>query len=334
MDLSTTYLGLRLHHPFIVGASPLTDTLDGARRLEDGGAAAIVLRSLFEEQISLAESGRIRQMSPSDEAFRALLEPFPSLDRYVLSPDGYLEHIRRVKAAVTVPVIASLNGITAEAWLRFAARLQEAGADALELNVYQVVPSAEEAGVSIERRIRDALSDLVHALTIPVAVKISPFYTSLANFAGQLDAAGASGLVLFNRFYQPDIDIDTMSSVTSATLSTSAELLLRLRWAAVLRGRVRASLAIGGGVATRADGIKALLAGADAVQLVSAILRHGPAFFGVMRDGLTRWMESKELSSLADVVGRASLQHSVDPGFVERGSYIQILQQTPTDMNE
>jgi dihydroorotate dehydrogenase (fumarate) len=334
MDLSTTYLGLRLRHPFIVGASPLTDTLDGARRLEDGGAAAIVLRSLFEEQISLAESGRIRQMSPSDETFRALLEPFPPLDRYVLSPDGYLEHIRRVKAAVAVPVIASLNGITAQAWLRFAARLEEAGADALELNVYQVVPSAEEPSVSIERRIRDALSDLVNTLRIPVAVKISPFYTSLANFAGQLDAAGASGLVLFNRFYQPDIDIDTMSSVTSATLSTSAELLLRLRWAAVLRGRVRASLAVGGGVATRVDGIKALLAGADAVQLVSAILRHGPAFFGVMRDGLIRWMESKELSSLADVIGRASLQHSADPGFVERGSYIQILQQTPSDMNK
>jgi dihydroorotate dehydrogenase (fumarate) len=326
MNLSTTYLGLRLAHPFMVGASPLTDTLDGARRIEDGGAAAIVLRSLFEEQISLAESGRIRQMNPSDESFRTLLEPFPSLDRYVLSPDGYLEHIRRVKAAVGVPVIASLNGITAQAWLRFASRLEEAGADALELNMYEVVTSPDAASVAIERGLRDAVGDLVHTLRIPIAVKMSPFYTALANFAGQLDAAGVAGLVLFNRFYQPDIDIDTMSPVTSATLSTSAELLLRLRWAAVLRGRVRASIAVGGGVATRADGIKALLAGADAVQMVSAILRHGPAFFGVMRDGLVRWMESKELSSLVDVVGRASLQDTADPGSVERGTYIQILQ--------
>jgi dihydroorotate dehydrogenase (fumarate) len=334
MDLSTTYLGLRLAHPFIVGASPLTDTLDGARRVEDGGAAAIVLRSLFEEQISLAESGRIRQMNPSDEAFRALLEPFPSLDRYVLSPDGYLEHIRRVKAAVRVPVIASLNGITAQAWLRFAARIQEAGADALELNMYEVVANPGVASVAIEQRIRDAVGDLVRTLHIPVVVKMSPFYTSLAHFASQLDAAGVRGLILFNRFYQPDIDIETMAPVTSATLSTSAELLLRLRWAAVLRGRIRASIAVGGGVATRVDGIKAVLAGADAVQMVSAILRHGPAFFGVMREGLARWMESKELSSLTEVVGRASLQYSADPGSVERGAYIQILQKEPPTGND
>jgi dihydroorotate dehydrogenase (fumarate) len=163
---------------------------------------------------------------------------------------------------------------------------------------------------------------------------MSPFYTALGHFAGQLDAAGVAGLVLFNRFYQRDIDIDTMAPVTSATLSTSAELLLRLHWAAVLRGRVRASIAVGGGVATRADGIKALLAGADAVQMVSAILRHGPAFFGVMREGLVRWMEAKQLSSLTDVVGRASLQHSADPGSVERGTYIQILQKEPSAGNE
>src|SRR5262245_39527485 len=280
MTMVTKYLGLTLAHPFMAGASPLSTDLDTVKRLEDGGAAAIVLHSLFEEQISLAATGRIHQMDPLEQEFAGTLSSFP--ERYALSPDGYLEHLRRVRKAVGVPVIASLNGMTAEMWLTFAERIEEAGADALELNMYEVATDPGHTGVAIERDLRNTVFELKRHLRIPIAVKVTPFFTAFADVAHQLDRAGADGLVLFNRFYQPDIDVETMTAVPRLELSTSAELLLRLRWVAVLHSRLRCSLAITGGVATPTDGIKAILAGADAVQLVSAILRHGPAYFTAM----------------------------------------------------
>jgi dihydroorotate dehydrogenase (fumarate) len=324
-QLSTSYLGLTLAHPFMVGASPLVDHLDTVKRLEDGGSAAIVLHSLFEEQISMASSGRIHQMDPFEKQFADALSGFPLPERYALSPPDYLEHLRSVKAAVQIPVIASLNGMTAETWLRFASDIEQAGADALELNMYEVVTEPGRSGAFIERQIRDVVVELKRALKIPIAVKLSPFFTAFGDMARQLDNARADGLILFNRFYQPDIDITTMTAVPHLELSTSAELLLRLRWTAILHSRVKCSLAITGGVAVPTDGIKAVLAGAHAVQMVSAILRHGPAYFTAMRDGLARWMELKQLSSIDEVRGRVD-GHPDDASILERANYIRTLQ--------
>jgi dihydroorotate dehydrogenase (fumarate) len=325
MNLTTKYLGLTLNHPFMVGASPLTADLDTVKRLEDGGTAAIVLPSLFEEQISMASSGRIHQMDPFAAEFADALSAFPSPDGYRLSPDQYLEQIRRTKAAVAVPVIASLNGMTAETWLTFAASVEQAGADALELNMYELAADPRESGVAVERDIRNAVFELRRRLKLPIAIKLTPFFTAFGDVAHQLDRAGADGLVVFNRFYQPDIDIDTMSTIHHLDLSTSAELPLRLRWVAILHAQLRCSLAITGGVATPTDGIKAILAGADAVQMVSAIFRNGASYFNVMRDGLERWMESKYVSSLDEV--RGCVEGSAPDGdLVERGNYLRTLQ--------
>ena len=326
LDLSTSYLGLRLAHPFMVGASPLADDLDTVRRLEDGGAAALVLRSLFEEQVTLAESGLIHHMDPLDRQFAGVLSHFPETDRYTLAPDTYLEHLHLVKAAVRIPVIASLNGITAESWLKFAHQIEQAGADALELNMYEVVTDPSQSAAAVESRIRTIVVDLKRSVKLPIAVKLSPFFTAFGHFAHQLDKAGADGLVLFNRFYQPDIDVDELTTSPHVELSTSAELLLRLRWIAVLHARVRASLAVTGGVATPTDGVKAILAGAHAVQMVSAILRHGPRYFTTMREGLARWMESKAFGSLDHARGRVSVWKNADPRTFERANYIRTLQ--------
>jgi dihydroorotate dehydrogenase (fumarate) len=328
MNLATTYLGLRLAHPFMVGASPLVDHLDTVKRLEDGGSAAIVLHSLFEEQISLTESGRIHHIDPLDKQFADALAGFPIPERYALSPHDYLEHLRRVKAAVAIPVIASLNGTAAETWLKFALNIEQAGADALELNMYEVAADPNQSSLTIERQIRNVLVELKAMLKIPIAIKLSPFFTAFADVAQQLDQAGADGLILFNRFYQPDIDIDSMSAVPHLELSTSAELPLRLRWLAILHSRLRCSLGVTGGVATPTDGIKVILAGAHGVQMVSAILRHGPAYFTAMRDGLTRWMESKQLDSLDDVRGRVD-GRTGDANLFERANYIRTLQSWP-----
>jgi dihydroorotate dehydrogenase (fumarate) len=331
MNLSTKYLGLTLAHPFVVGASPLAAHLDTVRQLEDGGAAAIVLHSVFEEQITMAQSGQIHHMDPLDRQFAEVIAGFPTPDRYALGPDEYLEHLRRVKATVSVPVMASLNGTSGESWLKFAASLQQAGADAIELNLYEAVTDLDRSSAAIESQLRDVVVELKRALTVPIAVKLSPFFTAFGHLAQQLDAVGADGLVLFNRFYQPDIDIRAMTAVPRLELSTSAELLLRLQWVALLHERVRASLAVTGGVATPVDGIKTLLAGADAVQMVSAILRHGPSYFTAMRDGLARWMESRDFASLDEFRGRASVHRTGDASVYERADYIRTLQSWSLD---
>ena len=325
MNLSTKYLGLTLAHPFMVGASPLVDQLDTVKRLEDGGSAAIVMHSLFEEQITMAESGQIRHMDPLDQQFADILSGFPLAEQFTLAPDEYLEQLRRIKAAVKIPVIASLNGTTAESWLRFARKMEQAGADALELNMYEVATDPDQSSAAIETRIRNVVVELKRQVKIPIAVKLSPFFTAFGHLARQLDRAGANGLVLFNRFYQPDIDVREMRAVPRLELSTSSELLVRLRWIAVLHARLRCSLAVTGGVATPTDGIKALLAGARAVQLVSAILRHGPPYFGAMKEGLTQWMESNQLTSLDQVRGRVDGRNG-DASLFERAHYLRTLQ--------
>ena len=327
MQTDTSYLGLRLPHPFIAGASPLGYHVDTVKKLEDAGCAAVVLHSLFEEQISVSTDASIHHMDVFDPEFSAVLSRFPAATDYPHTPDGYAEHVYRVKQAVHIPVIGSLNGTSAEPWLKFARIIEQAGADALELNVYDTITDLSMPAVTVERQLAHLVTELKRMLTIPVAVKLSPFFTAAGNMARQLDAAGADGLVLFNRFYQPDIDIKTMQVAPPAVqLSTSGELLLRLRWVAILFGRVRPSLAITGGVATPDDGIKAILAGADAVQITSGLLRHGPSHVQQMRTGLERWMAWQKVDRLDEVRGRASLQRTADPGAFERASYISTLQ--------
>jgi dihydroorotate dehydrogenase (fumarate) len=283
------------------------------------------MHSLFEEQITLAESGRIHHRDPLDVEFAAALAPFqPSAD-YRYAPQEYLEYLQKVKQAVAIPVIASLNGTTQESWLHYAGLMQEAGADALEVNYYEVVTELDTPGTAIETRLRDIVLELKRALRIPVAVKLSPFFTAFGNVARQLDGAGADGLVIFNRFYQPDIDVRHMTATTTLELSRSSELLLRLRWLALLYGRVRASLAVTGGIESANDGIKAILAGAHAVQSVSAVLRHGPGFIRTLKDGLGRWMEWQKIEALDEMRGRVSLAGSPDPLVFERANYIRAL---------
>jgi dihydroorotate dehydrogenase (fumarate) len=325
MDLTTKYLGLRLAHPFMVGASPLAGSLDHVKRLEDGGSSAIVLPSLFEEQITMSESARIHHRDPLAPEFAAALEPFPPAENYRFTPDEYLEHLRRVKSAVGVPVIASLNGVTAETWAKFATNIEQAGADALELNIYEMATDPSDSSTAIETRIRDLVIDIKRVIAIPVAVKLSPFFTAFGHVARELANAGADGLIIFNRFYQPDINLTTLTTVPCVSLSTSAELLLRLRWLSALHGRVRCSLAAAGGVANPLDGIKALVSGADAVQMVSAILLKGPSYFQAMRKGLADWMASTSFETL-DQARNALDRRGRDAELFERGSYIRTLQ--------
>jgi dihydroorotate dehydrogenase (fumarate) len=326
MDTRTTYLGLQLPHPFIAGASPYGYHLDSVRRLEDAGCAAVVLHSLFEEQITLAATRRVRGMDVDAPEFADVVSQFPGFADYPLAPWEYAEHIKRVKDSVRIPIIGSLNGTSAESWLRFAQVIEQAGADALELNLYEVITDPRMPAAAVEGSLADVVRNLKRVLRIPIAVKLSPFFTAFANVAHQLDEAGADALVLFNRFYQPDIDVRTSQATPRLELSTSAELLLRLRWLAILHGRVRPALAVTGGVAEPNDGIKAILAGADAVQLASALLRHGPAHLATMRRGLEQWMEWNHLSRLDEMRGRASLQHTMDRAAFERANYIRALQ--------
>jgi len=334
MTLACSMLGLHIAHPFVAGASPLGRNLDTIKRLEDGGAAAIVLPSLFEEQVTLAAEGRIRHMDPYDPHWSGTIRHFPALTDYAFSPDEYTEHVARARNAVGVPVIGSLNGTTGEKWLKFSRMIEQAGASALELNIYEVVADLDMSGTAIERELVQVVSELKRYIRIPIAVKLSPYFASVGNLARRLDEAGADGLVLFNRFYQPDIDITTMGLTPEVRLSTSAELLLRLRWLAILYGRLRPALIATGGIATPEDGIKALLAGATANQVVSAILRHGPGYFQTLRTGLERWMHEHEISSVDDMRGRLSLKNVADPAAYERAHYIKGLHSVKTVATE
>jgi len=325
MNLTTRYLGLTLAHPFMPGASPLVDRIDTVLQLEDAGASAIVMHSLFEEQIARERDGheQLRALSPASAEASSY---FPAGAEYVLGPNRYLEHLSLIKSRVGIPVIGSLNGTTAEGWLEFARLIERAGADALELNFYHVATDALEDSWSVERRIVDIVAVLKESIAIPLAVKLSPFYSSLPNLAAQLDRIGADGLVLFNRFYQPDIDPVTLETVPSLHLSDSSELLLRLRWLAILFGRLRGSLAVSGGVHEPIDAVKAIMTGADGVQIVSALLKRGPAYLRHIIAGFRQWADEHEYESLDQMRGSMSLARCPDPTSFERGNYVRILQ--------
>ena len=326
MDLTTTYLGLTLPHPLMPGASPLAHDLDAVRRLEDAGAAAIVMHSLFEEQITRDQLGMMHHMLLHDDSSAEALSYFPAADDFAFGPDKYLEQVRAIKKSVKVPVIASLNGTTSEGWLSYAHQIQQAGADALELNFYHVATNTLESGADVEARLLETVRTIKTHITIPIAVKLSPFYSSVAHLALELEAAGADGLVLFNRFYQPDIDPEMLESVPRLQLSTPDELLLRLRWLAILSGRTRASLAATGGVHTGIDALKAVMAGAHAVQMTSALLHHGPGRLAIALRELTQWLIDHEYHSLRQAQGSMSLEKSPNPEAFERGNYMRILQ--------
>ena len=328
MSLKTTYLGFQLPHPFMPGASPLVDDLDTVRRLEDAGASAIVMHSLFEEQIQGEQLASIYHMEMFAESYQEAVSYFPRQGEFKLGPDQYLEQVRRIRAAVAVPVIASLNGTTRSGWVEYAWLLEQAGADALELNVYYLGTDPTETGEDVERRLVDLVQDVRRSVTIPLAVKLSPFFSSLSNLAYQVEAAGANGLVLFNRFYQPDIDPEALEAVPRLRLSDAGtgELLLRLRWLAILSSQRNLSLAVSGGVHTASDAVKAVMTGASAVQLVSALLRHGPEYLKTVREEFAEWMERHEYLSLDQMRGSMNLSHCPDPQAFERGNYMRILQ--------
>jgi len=328
MSLATNYLGFRLAHPFMPGASPLVDDLDTVKRLEDAGASAIVMHSLFEEQIQGERLASIYHMEMFADSYQEATSYFPKHSEFRLGPDQYLEQVRRIKQCVAVPVIASLNGTTRSGWVEYASLIEQCGADALELNVYYLGTDPTETGEDVERRVVDLVSDVRKAVAIPLAVKLTPFFSSLANLAYQCEAAGADGLVLFNRFYQPDIDPETLEAVPKLRLSDSgsSELLLRLRWLAILSSQRQTSLALSGGVHTPEDAVKAVMAGADAVQLVSALLRHGPEYLATIREGVQRWMEDHEYVSLQQMKGSMNMSRCPDPQAFERGNYMRILQ--------
>ncbi len=325
MDLSTTYLGLKLAHPLMAGASPLSADLDAVRRLEDAGAAAIVMHSLFEEQITMEQAASLAHEDAHADASAEAASYFPRPDGYRLGPDDYLALIAKIKAAVKLPVIASLNGATRGGWLSYAKQMQQAGADALELNVYYLPTDPAVTAEQIEGTAVEMVKEIKKGVSLPVAVKLGPFYSSLPNVAQRLEAAGADALVLFNRFYQPDIDVEELEVKRTLQLSTSDELNLRLRWLAILSGRVRPALAVSGGVHTVTDVVKAVMAGADAVQVVSAVLQKGPAHLKALREGLAKWLEAHEYESLAQMRGSMNLAKSPDPAAYERANYIQIL---------
>jgi len=326
MDLSTTYLGMKLPHPLMPGASPMVEDLDTVRRLEDSGTPVVILHSLFEEQILAEELREVQDVEIPEESFAEALTYYPNRREYpVTGPDQYLERIRKIKETVSVPVIASLNGVSANVWAEYAGRCEEAGADGLELNAYFLSTDPEQRGEVLEDRVIEAARVVKAAVKIPVAVKVSPFFSSLPNFARRLEAVGADGLVIFNRFYQPDIDVEELEVVPRLRLSDSSELLLRLRWLAILSGRVGLCLGVTGGVQTAVDAVKAVMAGADGVQMVSALLENGPEYLGKVRDEMASWMEKHGYESVEQMRGSMNLLRSPDPASFERANYTRVL---------
>jgi dihydroorotate dehydrogenase (fumarate) len=326
MDLSVSYLGLKLAHPLMPGASPLVDNIDTVRQLEDAGASAIVMHSLFEEQISGEHLASVYHMEMYANSYAEAMSFFPGREEFALGPDEYLLHIGRIKRAVSVPVIASLNGCTLGGWIEHAKMVEQAGADALELNVYHLATDPVESGASVEQRVLDVARAVKSAVQIPVAVKLSPFFSSLTNLCCQLNDLGIDGVVLFNRFYQPDVDLEQLDAVPKLHLSDPTELALRLRWAAIITPHLTGSVAISGGVHGGTDAVKAVMVGASAVQVVSALLRHGPQHLSKMLDGMKEWMEQNEYTSMRLMQGCMSHARCPDPQAFERANYMRVLQ--------
>ncbi len=324
-DLSTQYLGLALTSPLVASASPLSEQIDNLRRMEEAGAGAVVLHSLFEEQIT-RESGELdAHLSHGTESFAESLTYFPDLTNYNLGPEEYLKHIGRARKAVTIPVIASLNGTSPGGWVWHAKRMEEAGASAIELNIYLIPTDPDLTGDQVEKNYVDLVRDVVAAVKLPVAVKIGAGFSAPANLARRLERAGASGLVLFNRFYQPDFDLEKLEVTPNLTLSEPSELLLRLRWTAILFPQLRADLAVTGGVHSASDVLKAMMAGARVAMMTSALLKHGIGRLATIRADLVRWMEEHEYTSIREMQGSMSQRSVADPAAFERANYLKVL---------
>ena len=326
MDLSTTWMGIPLAHPLMPGASPLVDDLDMVRRLEDSGAAAIVMHSLFEEQVVSEQLGSFRNSEVHAESSAEALSYFVDTNVFALGPDEYLNQLRKIRDAVNIPVIGSLNGVSEGGWMDYACWMEQAGAHGLELNLYALAADVDRSAAELEADAIQIVRHLKSEISIPLAVKLSPFYSALPHFAQQLKLAGADGLILFNRFYQPDIDPENLALASHLHLSNSDELLLRLRWLGILSGRVPISLACSGGVHTPQDALKAILAGANGVQLTSALLRHGPEHLRGVLEGLKQWLVEHEYESIAQACGSMNLMRCPDPGAYERSNYVRMLQ--------
>ncbi len=326
MDLSTNYLGLKLKNPIVPSASPLSHSLDSMKRLEDAGAAAIVMYSLFEEQIAHEAAELNHYLTYGSESFAEALTYFPEAQEYNLGPDEYVNMLRKAKESLKIPVIGSLNGISAGGWIKYAQKIEEAGADAIELNVYYIPTDAKLSAQDVEDRYLEVLSAVKTTVKIPVAMKLSPFFSSMANMAQRLDQAGASGLVLFNRFYQPDIDLETLEIKPSVILSTPQAMRLPMRWIAILYGRVKASLAATSGIHSAEDVLKMLMAGADVTMMASSLLKNGPQRIAEVLTQMDQWMLEHEYISVAQMKGSMSQKSVADPSAYERANYMKVLQ--------
>jgi dihydroorotate dehydrogenase (fumarate) len=325
MNLATTYLGLRLRTPLVPSASPLSETVDGIRQMEDAGAAAVVLHSLFQEQIVADRYELHHRLTQGTESYAESLTYFPEPHELKVGPEIYLQLVANAKAAVDIPVIASLNGATLGGWTDYAGQIEQAGADALELNLYSIPTDPNLTATDIEDDYLSIVRAVRSAVRIPVAVKLSPYFTNVANMAKRLVETGADGLVLFNRFYQPDIDLETLSVTPNLLLSTPMALRLPLRWLAILYGRVNASLAATSGIHTGQDALKVLMAGADVAMLCSALLRHGIGHLRTIESAMRAWMEEHECESVEQIKGSVSQRHCPNPSEFERVQYIHAL---------
>jgi len=326
MDLRSTYMGMELKHPIIASSSPLSERLENIKQMEDAGAAAVVMFSLFEEQIKHENAAIEHLITSGTESFAESLSYFPAFEDYQTGPEEYLNLLRQAAEAVDIPVIGSLNGITNEGWVDTARMMQDAGARGIELNAFYIPAHLYMTGREVEERYLEVLKAVKESVTIPVALKLSPFFSAMGNMARQFDEAGADALVLFNRFYQPDFNLDKLEVVPNLELSTAAEIRLPLLWIAVLHGRINASLAATRGVHSHTDAIKYLLAGADAVMTTSGMLRHGIAFLTTLVDGLRAWMEDNGYESVEQLKGSMSQRNCLDPDAFERANYIKILE--------
>ncbi len=323
MDLNTTYLGLKLPSPLVASASPLSRDVDGICRLEDAGASAVVLYSLFEEQLRQEEVDLQYHLSAGTESFAESLTYFPQPSEFHTGPEGYLNHIRKAKASVGMPIIASLNGSTLGGWTKFAAEIERAGADAIECNIYHIPTDPKLTASDVEKMYLDIVRAVKGTVTIPVAVKLSPYFSNLANMARRLDDAGADALVLFNRFYQPDIDLEELEIRPNVLLSTPQALRLPLTWIGILYGRVKASLAGTGGVHSAEDAVKLLMVGANVTMLCSSLMRNGINHLRHVERELREWMEAHEYESVAQMQGSMSQLRCPDPGAFERAQYMR-----------
>jgi dihydroorotate dehydrogenase (fumarate) len=325
MDLTTNYLGLKLRSPLVVSASPLSEDIDNLKRMEDAGAAAVVLYSLFEEQLRQDRLELHQRLEHGTESFAEALSYFPEADEYHLGPEEYLKHIAAAKKATRVPIIASLNGSSAGGWTEYAKQIQQAGADALELNIYYIPTDLNLTGTEVELTYLEILKSVKANVTIPVAVKLSPFFSNFANMAKRLDQAGADGLVLFNRFYQPDIELESLEVKPNILLSTPMAMRLPLRWIALLHGKLKASLAATSGIHRASDALKMLMVGADVTMLCSTVIRHGIPQIAMIERDLTDWLEEHEYESVKQLKGSLSQKNCAEPAAFERAQYLKAL---------